>query len=149
MQHCCYDCLLFSLCSLALSRLTISHSWLRAAYYPNSFSQSECHKQYSAQKARKVIAKLGPQAKAKQRSERLVDSEQNVQNKSRHPPTLMKRYQQQSNEASSFHSKVGISLKSPCIPPINTVQHGGQIESLWGCNYVWSGLTAKCGTFYF
>ena len=40
------------------------------------------------------------------------------------------KYELLSNEANSIHLNVGIRLKSPFLPQVNTVL-GGQIESLW------------------
>ena len=51
------------------------------------------------------------QAKALRRSERQVDCEQNLQNKSVHIFTDVERYQQQPNEANYVHLNAGIRLK--------------------------------------
>ena len=42
--------------------------------------------------------------------------------------------------------KLIMGLKSPCIPPVKTVPHPGQTESLWECNYVYGGRGLElCG----
>ena len=50
------------------------------------------------------------------------------------------------NEADCNHLIAGISPKSSSIPPVITAPHGGQIESLWDCNYGRRGLhlSAQC-----
>ena len=42
------------------------------------------------------------------------------------------RYRLRSNEANDIHLNAKIRHKPPCILPVNTIPHGGQIESLWG-----------------
>ena len=50
------------------------------------------------------------------------------------------RGQLESNEAYYIHLNSEVRLKLSCIPPVNTEQHCGQIESLWECNYGRWGL---------
>ena len=69
------------------------------------------------------------QAKASQRSERPIDSVQNVQSK--YWRTFIDNDTYQLKQYCN-HWNAGIRLKSSCIPPVCTVPHGGQIESLWG-----------------
>ena len=51
-----------------------------------------------------------------QRSEGLVDSEQNLQNRQWHTLTGDERYQLQSNESNYILVKAGTRLKSSCVP---------------------------------
>ena len=67
-----------------------------------------------------------------QRSYRLVDSEQNFQNKSWRTFVDHERYEPQSSEANYIHLNVAIRRKSSYTLPVNTVPHGGQMESLRG-----------------
>ena len=65
---------------------------------------------------------LTEKAKAQQQCERLVNSEQNF--------TINcdgERCRLQLNQANFFHFRARNRLRSSCIPPVNTVPHGGQI----------------------
>ena len=73
------------------------------------FNQSQRHNLHSLRKSHGVSAVFSSQAKAQQRSERLVDSEQYLR----------------SNEANDSHLNAGISLKSSNLPPV------GKSTSWW------------------
>ena len=97
---------------------------------------------------------LGPQAKAqRQMCERLVDSEQNLQTKWWHPftPTMRDMSNWMGKKRKLTFIWMLESLESSYIPPVNPVQHGGQIESLWdrnngrcGCRAQHSTLSVEC-----
>lgn len=62
----------------------------------------------------------------------LVGSRQNLQ---RQWQCAFDRYQLESNEANHIPLNTGFRLKPPCSPPVSTVQHAGQTESLWESNW--------------
>ena len=75
-----------------------------------------------------VATTFSSQAQNIATEQRMVNSEQKLQNKQWCTFTNDKRYQLQSN----YLRLNTESLRSSCIPPVNTVPHGGHIESLWG-----------------
>ena len=40
------------------------------------------------------------------------------------------QFQLQSNETNDIYLNGGIKIKSSCIPPVSSVPHGGQVQSL-------------------
>lgn len=129
----------------------------RAVNHPSSFSQSERHKYLSAQTARSRPAMCFPQVTAQQQSKRLVDSEQNLQQKSRTGEcSVMTR----GISCNHTHLKADVRLKSPCFH--QSAQYHvvlwserklaglqfwevGKIESLWDCNFGRWGLERCAG----
>ena len=87
-----------------------------------------------------MVALFCPQTKAYRQSERQVDSEAHLQDKSWNLCIDNERYQLQSNEANDIHLSSWMRYNSLRFAPVNTVPHSGRIESLWDCNYWGQGL---------
>ena len=100
----------------------------RLSVTPSSVSQLEPCRLYSPQTALRVAAVSGPQSKAWQHSERLMESEKNIQNNY----WCMFIHIKSGKLVHYVHS--GINLRTLWIPPVNTVD-GDQIECLCYRNY--------------
>ena len=66
--------------------------------------------------------------------------DQNLPNKAYITFTDGERYDLLSSESNVIRLNAGLRLEVSCTPPVNTVPHGGQVESLWQRNYGRWGL---------
>ena len=89
-----------------------------------------------------------PQAKAWQQRERPLYAGQNHQHHWCHLFGDDELYLWESDEANYINATAGIRLGSLCIPPVNTIQDGGQTKSLWGCNCGKVGLRGRSSALY-
>ena len=86
-------------------------------------------------------ATFSSQTKALQWCERLMDSKQNFKNNELHTFTDDQRHHRpQSKETNCVYLNPRIRLNSSCIPPVDRVQHRGQIKSWQECSCGRHGL---------